>query len=1137
MKTIEKLLQLGAFVALVALLPARLYADDSEIFFAQAAADEDKNKPSANVMMLLDTSGSMRFCEQEFSTAIWCSNYEKRRINMLETAVRALLDDMQDGVNVGLARFRHNGSNNSGAEILVPVVPVTPDSKEVLKAQVSALNSAGINDSGPGSPKGGTPTAEAYMEVTRYMMGMSPFYASGSDRDVCLAYGTEEHNCRDRVISYGEYAELVSPDTCNPNHDTCRADYGSWMDIAGSCDSSQLTCREVGGSWQSIPGACDTNDENCRTDGYGPWYDIPGSCDPWRSNCSRGNWSGWTITISSGADPLNCPEVETDTFERERKGRRTTYCREKTRQYQMRDTRYEQRTVEYQQRAVTYFERSEITEEVCDTRPVCLDAAPLVSGGSYISPMDMNNECESNHVVVFTDGLPSDDYAVRNHTFVNCSNDQSYQCQREISAYLSREEQDPPSTLSNAKNRPVKTYNVGLYMSTNTEAQMATVSTDGLNGTFVATSLKTLEEAFAGIFKLIAEDSRSFASPGVAVNQMNRLQHLNELYYAVFKPQKSSVWKGNLKRFEIEDGAIHGTNGPAVDPDTGYFDEDAISFWTTASQSPDGPDVNKGGARERIGTRTLKYTDAAGVMQTLDWDNANDPTFFGLPAASTQLEDLKKNLKAAWGDPLHSEPALVNYGTTAENNTIFASTNAGMMHAVDSQTGVERFAFMPWQLLQRADEFTVNIKPLAADNSRQAYGMDGSWTPWRRSGATAISAPRAVYLYGGMRRGGYSYFGLNVSNLSSPSLLWQIDRGDSGFERLGQTWSQPTLTQVMVSGVKTPVLVFGGGYSPADHDSKQGQARSSGDVMGNSIYVVNALTGNLLWSAGANESGSGSTTVSAMRWAIPSSLSVVDYNFDGVADNLYFGDLGGQVFRVDFDDADVTSSSVEVLARLASSTSPAGNRRFYYAPSVAYHEDSVSGNKVLYVTLGSGYRAHPLDEAIDDYFYVIKDSSVFDGTAPANVFTGSDLTTLSSESSVSTFGTNGWKLPLVNDGEKSTASPVVFDGRIFFTSYEPGSSDDADVCNVRVGTSYLYVVDLVTGQGVTLSGEVVQRKRTLKQDVPPPTPALISDGENVLIVIGAEVAESGNIAGAGVRRGSWHQLESGELDAVPAPAP
>lgn len=224
MKAIEKLLQLGLLAALVALLPAPLFADDSEIFFAPVAAGDNENKPSANVMLLLDTSGSMRWCEDEewngtgrHRTVKWCATYATRRINMLVAAVNALIDGAQDGVRVGVSRFQ-----SDGGKILVPVVDLTPSSKAVLKAEVAALNSEGNNTSGfgEGSPSGGTPTAEAFTEVARYMMGMSTNYASSADRSVCVALGEEEYNCRDVFRGYTDFVELVSPATCDSRLET-----------------------------------------------------------------------------------------------------------------------------------------------------------------------------------------------------------------------------------------------------------------------------------------------------------------------------------------------------------------------------------------------------------------------------------------------------------------------------------------------------------------------------------------------------------------------------------------------------------------------------------------------------------------------------------------------------------------------------------------------------------------------------------------------------------------------------------------------------------------------------------------------------------------------------------------------------
>ena len=46
--------------AVMLLAPTSLYADDTEIFFARANADDSQNQNVANVMILLDTSGSMR---------------------------------------------------------------------------------------------------------------------------------------------------------------------------------------------------------------------------------------------------------------------------------------------------------------------------------------------------------------------------------------------------------------------------------------------------------------------------------------------------------------------------------------------------------------------------------------------------------------------------------------------------------------------------------------------------------------------------------------------------------------------------------------------------------------------------------------------------------------------------------------------------------------------------------------------------------------------------------------------------------------------------------------------------------------------------------------------------------------------
>lgn len=1154
MKTIHELGRASLIALAVLLSPTAVYADDTEIFFSAAQADNEDNKPIANVFIMLDTSGSMRFCENSLGgsgyNAEWCSDASKRRINILQSALKDMLNDVPDGVRLGLGRFNYrvndiwsnsNGVGEQGGRVLVPVTDVTEGAKAVMLAEIAKLNDAGDNDKGPypgAQPVGDTPTGRAYSEAARYMMGMAPKYGTtqnGAKSAVCLETATREVGCRDVLIGKESPTEVAFCDTANDELCTSEIAPIEEEKQVDWCDTQRDACRVELGNWVSLASGdtCDLSDsDTCRR--LSQWVNMGfnQTCNTWYSDCRR--WSDWdvTTTMTSGANRNNCPRDNAggnDNFYRDRDNGR---CYEGRRYYQQLRFVYQTRDATYFERNETYFQWQPIYEKQCDLEEYCVKEQPIISGGSYVSPINLNNQCESNHVILFTDGAPSGNDTPGNQGFVDCGSNGSYSCQVKISDYLYSD--------TNSKKRKVKTYNIGLYMGGN-QSNMEKVSTDGADGTINADDSEQLVKAFADIINLISDNSRSFAAPGVAVNQMNRLEHLDQLYYAVFEPKKSSYWEGNLKRYRVVDDKIRATNGLAIDPATGFFSENAKSFW---SSEVDGADVRKGGAREKLTGRRLFYTDEFGATKQLDWVNDSTPTFYGLPDSATtqQVTELKDMLKATWGDPLHSEPVLVNYGGSSENNRIFVSGNDGMLRAINSQTGAEIWAFMPHEMIRKANRFTVNRPGLALNNDRQIYGMDGSWTAWRRPGATASSAPNKVYLYGGMRRGGTSYYAVDATG-SSPKLMWQIDRGDTGFERLGQTWSQPTLTQVKVGGSKRPVLVFGGGYDPAGHDGKQDAARSSGDNMGNIIYVVDAVTGQLLWSAGGDNA---QTSVSSMKWSVPSDISVVDANFDGVADFFYFGDLGGQLFRVDLDDANVTSSKVRRLADL-SGTGVTNNRRFYYAPSISYVRSEDGTQESFYVSIGSGYRSHPLSENTDDYFFVIRDDGVardaskkFVGSAPTTVLTPDSLDTLSG-SGAADAEKAGWKLQLVGDGEKALSAAVVFNNRIFFTTYQPTAEDDSldgNDCAVRIGTTFLYVVDLVTGQGASLNNDGTlggDRRKEMSTVVPPPSPTLLSDGEKVLVIIGTEVAGGASLGNTGLRRGSWYQLQPGDADKVPDP--
>src|SRR5690606_17940278 len=119
------------------------------------------------------------------------------------------------------------------------------------------------------------------------------------------------------------------------------------------------------------------------------------------------------------------------------------------------------------------------------------------------------------------------------------------------------------------------------------------------------------------------------------------------------------------------------------------------------------------------------------------------------------------------------------------------------------------------------------------------------------------------------------------------------------------------------------------------------------------VYIVNAQTGNLIWSA--TYASTATDGRQYMKHSIVSRISTLDRNADGLIDHLYFGDLGGQIFRADLNNKQTLSGStysafgvrVVRLANLATddATNDPDNSyiggkapRFYEPPTVTIHD-------------------------------------------------------------------------------------------------------------------------------------------------------------------------------------------------------
>ena len=98
------------------------------------------------------------------------------------------------------------------------------------------------------------------------------------------------------------------------------------------------------------------------------------------------------------------------------------------------------------------------------------------------------------------------------------------------------------------------------------------------------------------------------------------------------------------------------------------------------------------------------------------------------------------------------------------------------------------------------------------------------------------------------------------------------------------------------------MLIFGGGYDTNQDDDPALATRPRRvDNVGRGIFVVDVESGDLIWSVSPSDGPANHTKLDEMQYSIPSDLRVIDLDLDGNVDQMYVGDMGGQIWRFDFD--------------------------------------------------------------------------------------------------------------------------------------------------------------------------------------------------------------------------------------------
>ena len=744
--------------------------------------------------------------------------------------------------------------------------------------------------------------------------------------------------------------------------------------------------------------------------------------------------------------------------------------------------------------------------------PAATDAA----GTTYDSPLRLS--CQKNVVIMLTDGEPRRDgdrdsqiLALRDEaaqglsllvgsacdaeTYDPSLNPSGGDCLDEMAEFLF---DGDLSALPGQQNAITHTVGFGI------DLEVLKDTADRGGGEFrTANDAATLAAVLTDFVVDVVDTQTTFSPLAASIDSFNRTRNLNDLFINVFRPTATTHWPGNLKKFRLRasDNAIVDANGrPAIDPATGFFRQGSRSFWSAA----DDPEVEQGGAANRLPAPAVRniYTHLRGNPADLTHasnavNRANaaiDEAVLdsGQPGGPTrdQLIDFIRGTGAGGGaariqigDPLHSAPVTMSYdGADRDAELVFSATNDGFLHAINANTGVEQWVFIPEEFLD--DQVDLH------DNRATAvkhYGIDGSLRLQILADDDGVVDPASekVYLFFGLRRGGTAYYALDVSDRHAPKLLWR--RGSAELPGNGQSWAAPVPARIdMSSGAQSAnklVVVLGGGY-----DTTQDGYANAVDSTGNAIYIVDSEDGDVLWHG---TRAGGDKSFPAMESSFPADVKVVDLGADGFADRMYAADTGGQVWRFDIHNGRSPANLVSggVIARLGAAPLPAApdiladgpdNRRFYYSPDVALV--SYRGDRFMHIGIGSGYRSHPLSTVNHDRFYALRDHAAFgeltDGDyAAITPIVDSDLVDVTDnvEAAVPP-GSPGWRLELRDPawiGEKVQAEARTFANRVFFTTFIPGSADRAlSPCTPPPATNRLYIVDLIDGSPVTnLSGD------------------------------------------------------------------
>jgi type IV pilus assembly protein PilY1 len=710
------------------------------------------------------------------------------------------------------------------------------------------------------------------------------------------------------------------------------------------------------------------------------------------------------------------------------------------------------------------------------------------------------------------------------------------------------------ANLSIAGARPVKTMVIGMIDPNNSNqlplaesiAKMADYGDDGklqagayTNGVwnlpineskaFFATDVQKLMLAFETIFKTIQDVAATGSAP--LVNPPKTAGGTGKLYSTGFKPSSTRQWTGFLSSYSI--------TGDTITPE-----------WEAGQLVSSRP--NAGIDRRIIGTADWGSDGVASKFPDTGYSETNFKEFSSSNASALKpfvagnfvISDTELGKFINWvrgedvwgeteggkrwklGDPYHvglvevgspqsllTDPAYRSFAEDSTNKArtriVYMHANDGMVHAFNSDTGKEEWAFIPPNVLnypRLMGTKLVSDGTWIFDDKKSIprYLLDGPLI----AEDILLNGNYRTVLLGGLGRAGAGLYALDITIPGKPSFLWSLENnvydsqgilrtenrtflkwtgGDgtasSSFStavsssstvpgRLRLTVSTPFIGTVdleTLSGLETKwVALLGAGAKnfPALEVDEGGKA----------VIILDMKDGSLEKEIIHNDLGSVVAPLSVEAGPRPMRIR-----------KFYFGDDQGAIFEGDLSSYDKSEWGLGKVFSPGESVPEGGLFTIPYSVEVGM----IKNRKWLF--WGTGDPDWLFGEREGQCYVFGMNRSLAGSTS----FTMGDLPELMNisgdqyDDSVAV-SANGWRLPL-GEGEMVSTPVVLYRGHIFFATYIPKTDDPC-----AVGDSKFYIMKADTGLGgfVTYAGdEITSWKKSVKLQATKISGITVTDGK------------------------------------------